>query len=67
MGLWLGLGLDSNPNPSPNPIKARLPDHKAQQRPAPAAQPAAKATAAPREPAPTNSAMVPHVRHPAGL
>ena len=68
LGQGLDTGLDTAlPGNVPLDVLARLPDHKAQQRPAPAAQPAAKATAAPREPAPSNSAMVPHVRHPAGL
>ena len=60
----LGQGLPGN---VPLDVLARLPDHRAQQRPAPATQSVLKATAAPREVAPKSSSMVPRVRHPAGL
>ena len=60
----LGQGLPGN---VPLDVLARLPDHRAQQRPAPATQSVLKATAAPHEVAPKSSSMVPRVRHPAGL
>ena len=60
----LGQGLPGN---VPLDVLARLPDHRAQQRPTPATQSVLKATAAPREVASKSSSMVPRVRHPAGL
>lgn len=60
----LRQGLPGN---VPLDVLARLPDHKAQQRPAPATQSILKATAVPREVAPKSSSMVPRVRHPAGM
>ena len=55
------------PDNVPLDVLARMPDRKAQQRPAPATQSILKATAVPREVAPKSSSMVPRVRHPAGM
>ena len=55
------------PDNVPLDVLARMPDRKAQQRPAPATQSILNATAAPREVAPKSNVMVPRMRHPASI